>query len=193
MRTGELEQAIVVLQHTLRLYAKELRSVRFHATSTVDLAIDQALLGNVEAAEQSLALADASAEKGRVPSFPAMRAFTRAVIDCRGGNHLAAAKALDDHWTEFEVASTGEVMRLLRVVRAFARTAAGPREAGAASAQLDGLRPAYLGEFEFLGVAWPEMGQFLVTHQLSRPTAQPARSSLTSVEKRESTSASEGA
>lgn len=171
MRQGAIRQAVEVLENNLRLFSTQLHAVRMHAMSEVDLALDQALLGELDAAEQSFVRADASAAKGRVPPFSAMRALTRAVIDCRAGRQEAAAKALADGWAELEVASPGEVMRLLRVVRAFARTAAGPREAGAAAAHLDGMRPAYHGEFDFLGSAWPEMEQFLVSHQLTRAKA----------------------
>jgi hypothetical protein len=70
---------------------------------------------------------------------------------------------LDEHWSEYEATMTGEVFRPVRIVRAFAITAAGPRSAGNAET----IRPAYPGEFDFLGVGWPEMETFLATNGLT--------------------------
>ena len=57
----------------------------------------------------------------------------------------------------------GETLRPLRVIRAFAIASTGPRNAGMADASLALSRPAYPGEYDFLGKAWPEMQTFLAS------------------------------
>jgi len=62
---------------------------------------------------------------------------------------------------------TGEALRPLRIVRAFAIAAAGPRDHGRADAVLAAARPAYPGEYEFVGKVWPEMASFLASHGMA--------------------------
>jgi hypothetical protein len=88
------------------------------------------------------------------------------IVDCRAGESEKALTDLADNWIKYEAHLTGLGLRPLRIVRAFATAAAGPRSAGVAEAALAGLRPAYPGEYVYLGQAWPEMAQFLATHQL---------------------------
>jgi hypothetical protein len=74
---------------------------------------------------------------------------------------------LDERWHEYEALLTGDIVRHLRVVRAFARAAAGPREAGTAAMDLASARPAYPGEYALLAAEWPEMAAFLAAHELA--------------------------
>ena len=83
----------------------------------------------------------------------------------RTGRPEDAAKLLDEGWAGYEASVTGDVLRPLRVVRAFAH-ASGPRAGGVAEAALPTLRPAYPGEYAFLGARWPEMAAFLASHEL---------------------------
>jgi hypothetical protein len=63
---------------------------------------------------------------------------------------------------------TGETLRLMRVIRAFACAAAdGPRNQGLVERVLGDMKPRYQREFAFLGDSWPEMATFLAAHQLS--------------------------
>jgi hypothetical protein len=89
------------------------------------------------------------------------------LLDCRAGRAGAAVKLLDDRWMDCENALDGTWLRPLRVVRAFAIAAAGPREGGVAEAVLAPAKPlAFRGEYAFLGAAWPEMAAFLAAHEL---------------------------
>src|SRR6185295_16419000 len=112
-----------------------------------------ALLGRVEEAERWMAEVE---KRGGFESnlrFPAMKAFARAVVDCRSGRTAEAVKALDERWTEYEAVLSGETLRPMRVVRAFAIAASGPRSAGMAEAALANTREAYPGEYRCLTVA----------------------------------------
>lgn len=173
MRQGELQRAIDVLAGNEEHHGKELTRIAMHPTSAVDLALDHALVGHLDEAEAWMAKATQREAAGTIPSYRAMKAFSQAVIDCRQGRAAEAARQLDDKWSEYEATATGSEMRPLRVVRAFAHAAAGPRNAGVVETMLAGIRPAFTGELDFLGVAWPEMAAFLASHQLTTTTAMP--------------------
>ena len=166
MRQGEHDQAIAVLtENDTRNYGA-LRAIGLFPTSAVDLALNYALLGNLEVAEKWLNESEQRGKELAVPSLSAMKAFTRAVIDCRAGRCVEAVRLLDDRWAEYEGVLTGETLRPLRVVRAFAIAAGGPREAGRAEAAVLSARPTYPEEYTFLGKAWPEMAAFLAANSL---------------------------
>ena len=167
MRQGELQHSIDVLADNDARNGRALQAVGLAATTAVDLALDHFLLGDVMAGERWMA---ETAERARVlapVTLPAMQAFARAVCDCRAGRRADAARLLDERWAEYEAALTGDILRPLRVVRAFV-TDGGPREAGVVEAALAQLRPTFPAEYVFLGVAWPEMAQFLISHGLAR-------------------------
>jgi hypothetical protein len=166
MRQGELQHAIDVLIDNEQRNSGALRAIGMSPTSAVDLALDHALLGDLPAAEKWLAEAAQRSQQLKPPSFAAMQAFTRAVIDCRAERCAEAARMLDERWPEYEAALTGETLRPLRIVRAFAISAAGPRNAGVAETVIAAARPAYPTEYDFLGKAWPEMASFLASHDL---------------------------
>lgn len=168
MRQGELQQAIDVLTDNEERNQAALKSARMYPTSAVDLALDYGLLGDLEAAEKWMTEVERRATALSNPTFPAMKAFARAVLDCRAGRCSDAARMLDERWAEYEATLTGETLRPLRIVRAFAIAAEGPRNAGMAETAIAMARPAYPGEYDFLGVAWPEMELFLASHQLTR-------------------------
>lgn len=176
LRQGELQSAIDVLLDNDRSHRDTLKRISMAGTSAVDLALCYGLLGDVENAEKWRVEADKRANEPANASLPAMKVFARAVIACRAGKAEDAARNIDEHWTECEATFTGETLRPLRVVRAFAHAVAGPRSAGIADALLVTARPAYTGEYDFLGVAWPEMATFLAAHQLARPTNRNAQS-----------------
>jgi hypothetical protein len=174
LRQGELQQAAEVLNDNEERNRETLAKIALDATSAADLAFAYALMGKIEDAETWFATAS---ERGKArtqqPTFPAMKTFARATIDCRAGRHADAARLLAESWPECESLFTGETLRPLRVVRAFAQATGGVRDAGMVGATLGELRPLYPGEFDFLGSAWPEMQTFLVTHTLVRPRSAP--------------------
>ncbi|HEY5946614.1 MAG TPA: hypothetical protein VIV40_14025, partial [Kofleriaceae bacterium] len=167
MRQGEIAPAIDVLLDNERLHRDAFKQVSLAGTSAIDLALDYALLGDTAKAEASFAEAERRNSEPSMATLPAMKLFARAVIDCRIDRCSDAARYLDEHWAECEALLTGGTLRPLRVIRAFAHSAAGPRNAGLVDAALANMRPAFAGEFTFLGVAWPEMATFLAAHQLS--------------------------
>jgi hypothetical protein len=169
MRQGELARAIATLTDNEARHEGPLKAISMHATSAADLALCHALAGQVAEAEAWLVKAEQRSSARSIPSVPAMLAYARAVIDCRTGNCAEAARLLDERWAECEASLTGEVVRPLRVIRAFAHAAAGPRSAGVADAILATAKPtAYPIEYEFLSATWPEMASFLAAQNLTR-------------------------
>lgn len=168
MRMGDLDAALAIATDNDERQPGALTAIGLFPTSGVDIALYHALLGNTEVAEQWLAKAEQRTTMLKQPSLPSMKAFVRAVLDCRAGRPEDAARLLDEHWAEHEALLTGNLLRPLRVIRAFAITASGPRNAGIADTMIGAVRPAYPGEYDFLGIAWPEMATFLTSHGLSR-------------------------
>lgn len=78
-----------------------------------------------------------------------------------------AMVSLEQAWTEHEATMTGQTLRIMRVVRAFACAAAdGPRNQGLVERVLGEMKPRYERELTFLGGTWPEMAAFLAAHRL---------------------------
>jgi hypothetical protein len=166
-REGELARAIEIATDNDQSCLTSLQANGLGPTSAVDLALYHALANNLAEARRWIAVADTRKSMVTLPQVPAGRAFAQAVVDCRSDNAAEAARALDEHWSEHEAFLTGNILRLLRVVRAFARGTAGPREAGAAEMDLISARPAFPREYAVLASGWPEMEAFLVAHGLA--------------------------
>lgn len=171
MRQGRLEEAIAVVSNNDWAHERALKRISLYGISSVDLSLCCALLGKIEDAESWIQVADRRAANATNPSFPAMKVFARAVLDCRKEQCGDAARLLDEQWPECEAALRGSELRPLRVVRAYAHAAGGPRNSGVADNLLSSSRPVYDGEYDFLGVAWPAMRSFLVSHRLVRDPA----------------------
>jgi hypothetical protein len=167
VRQGKLLHALDIYTHNDATYARALKSGALYPTSGADLALTHALSGNVAEAEAWLARANERAGLPRQPSFPIICIYARAVLDCRTGKAADAARLLDEKWAEAEALLTGDNLRPLRVVRAFAHATSDTRSAGIAESLLATSKPVYAGEYQHLGVAWPEMQQFLDAHGLS--------------------------
>ena len=131
----------------------------------VNRALYEALAGDESAAEARLAGVERGPQSADAPD-PAVVTLAHAVVDCRTGRHADAARRLEAHWTEYESAASGSVLRTMRVIRAFATAMGGPRDAGPGVALLEGLRPNYPGEFAAMSVAWSELATFLAEHRL---------------------------
>lgn len=167
IRQGKHDHAIDVYLNNEQHFPKGLEQAALSPVSAVDLALAYALHGNVEQAEAWMKQADGRSESRTMPSYPGNKAFSRAVIECRAGRPAEAARLLDERWSEYEAILTGDNLRSLRVIRAFAQANADVRNAGVAEKTLADLRPSYRGELDYLGVAWPEMAAFLAAHQLA--------------------------
>jgi hypothetical protein len=167
MRQGELARAIEIQTPNIESYEKALERQMLLPTAIVDLAMFHALLGNLDEADKQLARLEQRGKLRHNPTYPAMHVLTRAIVACRRGNHTVAATLLEDKWSEWEAIVSGDLLRLMRVVRAFAIASVDLRDAGKATGVLGDMRPNWHGEFDFLGVEWPEMATFLATHNLA--------------------------
>jgi hypothetical protein len=150
MRQSKVEQALELLTA-----ANERTPSLVTAT---DFASCYALSGVIESAQLWL---DTAQEHSSAETYAAMTAFPRAVVECRAGRPRDAARMLDERWADYEAKLNGQSLRILRVVRAFAHETAGE------AVTLADARPAYAGEYDFLGTAWPEMDAFLARHDLT--------------------------
>lgn len=166
-RMGRLEEAIEVAQANDGTSQAQLETAAMAPTSALDLALYQALAGHLVEAKLWLERADARDDKMTLPHASAMRGMAVAVLDCRAGRAAQAATNLDEHWAEYEAVLTGDIVRMLRLVRSFAKHEEGPRHAGPATIDLASLRPAYPGEYAMLTAGWPEMAAFLAVNGLA--------------------------
>lgn len=166
-RMGKLDEAIEVATANEQHYLSQLEATVLAPTSAIDLALYHALAGHLDDAEAWLARAAERHDKLSLPSVPAMAAFARAALDCRAGRYADAAGALDERWSEYEAVLTGDTVRSLRLVRAFAKAAEGPRHAGVATIDIATLRPAFPDEYAMLTTTWPEMAGFLASNGLA--------------------------
>ncbi len=165
LRKGQLNEARALFSTNELANARWLKANQMYSVSALDRALCSALLGELDQARRALDDAETRALRAHL-SYAAMRAFVDAVIACRDGRAAEAAKALADRWTEYETMTTGDVLRPLRVVRAFALAQEGPRNAGQVETMISAVRPAYPTEYAFLAVSWPEMAAFLASHGL---------------------------
>jgi hypothetical protein len=101
----------------------------------------------------------------RVPAFAFIQSETAA--DLRAGDAEAVRKRLENQWTQLENSVTGNVLRPMRVLRAFALAqSSGPREAAIVDSMLSALRGTSTRDIEYLAAAWPEMATFMSAHGL---------------------------
>jgi hypothetical protein len=165
---ARLRDAMTILEDAAKHYERPLSRIGMLPTTRVDTALCHALLGELELAQTWCAKSEEPVKGPPRPSYPGILAFTRAVIDCRRGRAAEAMVSLEHAWTEHEATMTGETLRMMRVVRAFACAAAdGPRNQGLVERVLSDMKPRYQREFAFLGDSWPEMATFLAAHQLA--------------------------
>lgn len=130
------------------------------------LAYGHALCGEVELAETWLA--EGHRRYARYPNVPAYADIhSEVVLDLRRGRAAEVAKRLADDWRQIESTLTGERIRPLRVLRAFAvAQSSDPREAGAIAPILASLESA--NDVAYLGAEWPELARFIATSLPSR-------------------------
>jgi hypothetical protein len=164
---GRLEEAATLLEDTAEHHQRGLTRLSLLPTTRLDTGLCHALLGHIELGETWHERATEPVKAPTYSTFPGMLALLRAVIDCRRGRAAEAAVTLENAWTENEAAMTGDTLRIIRVVRAFACAGVdAPRNQGLVERVLGDTKPRYLGEFDFLGTAWPEMTAFLAAHHL---------------------------
>lgn len=167
MLEGRLEEAATILEDAAEHHERALLGQAMLPTTRVDVGLCHALLGRVDLADAWRAKAELPVKAPPRPSFPGMLALLRGVIECRKGHAADATASLEQAWTEHEASMTGETLRVMRVLRAFACAAVdSPRNQGVVERILGDMKPRYGGEFGFLSTAWPEMAAFLAAHGL---------------------------
>jgi len=112
-------------------------------------------------------IANTRSQPPQVPNAQPTQILVEVIVELRRGHAEVAAKLLDDNWQVIEGRVVALGLRTYRLLRAFARGAAGPREAGRAQEDLDAVRPRYPGEHSYLAAKWPEMATFLTTNGLA--------------------------
>lgn len=151
LRRGKLREALELYATIEKDHLRGLKTNKLDSITALDRGLCHALLGELEPARHALAEAGMRSLRAH-GSYVTGKAFAEAVIACREGRGAVVVKMFDEHWSEYESSATSDVTRPLRVVRAFA---AGKPELAD--------KPAYPGEYEFLGVAWPEMAAFIAS------------------------------
>lgn len=169
MLEGRVEEAVTIFEDAAEHHQRALSRLGLLPTTRVDAALCHALLGKLDLADRWCAKAEEPVKGPPRPMFPGMLALVRAVIDCRRGRATEAMVSLEHAWTEHEATMSGDTLRMMRVVRAFACAAVdGPRNQGLVERVLGDTKPRYEREFAFLGDSWPEMAAFLAAHRLER-------------------------
>jgi tetratricopeptide (TPR) repeat protein len=166
MQQSKLEEARKLHQDNSEYELKSLRRMGLPQLSAACVAYAHALLGELDAATKWLAIAKTRSQPPQVPNAEPTRLLVEAIVELRRGHPDVAAKLLDDNWPMIEGRVVALSLRPYRLLRAFARSAAGPREVGRAHDDVDSVRPRYPSEHAFLGAQWPEMAAFLATNGL---------------------------
>lgn len=175
IRRGDVERALSVLGALWRAKA-HVRMGAHQLREQVPLLISMLYtqLGDIDAGERWLA---ATRKVGKHPGFAHTRndIVAEATLLLRKAQYGAAAALLAEHWRAIEETTPAALMRNTRIMRAFALERAAAPAAAASAAEvaaqveqlLAGCRPFEPGEYEPLGVAWPEVQAFLATHALT--------------------------
>jgi hypothetical protein len=155
LRIGEPKAALELLEPIMRQPLTQ-------ALASAEAAVAHAFLGQLDQAAKCL---------DRAMTTPGADVHTlvwpRALVAARRGELALLARRLDEKWRELEGSLTGETLRSLTLLRAFAlATLAGPRGPGDAEPLLARVRPVSQGEFAWLTVGWPELAAFLAANQL---------------------------
>jgi hypothetical protein len=134
-------------------------------------ALVHALRGDIPVAERWLQDARTRLAKNKDDRIghAAHLCLAESILAARKGDYEGAAAQLDARWLELRYAFTADFFRVAEVVRSFAETQRGVRASNVAAERLIRIEPVQKGEFEFLGVAWPEMQLFLAAHDVSAP------------------------
>jgi hypothetical protein len=166
IRQGQLELAIELLSDIDRRGGV----LNLDGAIAGALALAHALAGHVEAgtawlAETRRRYGRYSAAGIRVPAFAYVLA--EAVVELRAGQAETVRKRLENDWTQLENTVTGNILRPMRVLRAFALAQiGGPREAAIVDSMLAALRGTSTRDIEYLAAEWPEMHTFMASHGL---------------------------
>jgi len=167
LRRGELQRAIDMLA-AIEQSGDLQGAPTVRPLAAANMATGYALVGDTEAAEQWVAEAEKRNQRQPDPrTVGGAVALARAIVQCRQGQFTEVVRRLESEWGQLKEGLTGETLRPLRLVRAFALSqAGGPREAGAVENVLIPLRGGRPGTLNYLASQWPELQEFLCGHNL---------------------------
>jgi tetratricopeptide (TPR) repeat protein len=159
LRAGQLDRAIELLT----LVADEKKKASNAQTQAwAELAAAYALAGKPDEATAWLAKVEA---RPNVNTFALV--WPRALVAARRGELVELARTLETRWRQLENTLTGNVLRRLLLLRAFAvATSEGPRGTATAEPLLARLRPTTPDEFAWLTGSWPELAAFVAANNL---------------------------
>ncbi len=164
---GRLAAAIEVYAQVERAQGV-LFSSGVRTTASTWLAFAYALRGDVPAGQKWATEARRRLTKNNDNrlSYASQMCLAEAALAIRAGEAERGVSLLDAGWLNLRESMTANTMRVAEVLRAFAESSRGPRGYNVVEERLTRVEPVVPGEFDFLGVEWPEMRAFLAAHKL---------------------------
>ena len=157
LRLGDVRGALDAFAAAERSRAKALRPM-----IAALIALCDALIGDLDAADRWIT--EARQRAASPGSTSRVHLAAEAIVRMRRGDALGAARLFDQTWGELERSTAADLMRALRLVRAFAAAQAGGVAAAQAADLLAGARPFRAGEYAWIGAGWPEMARYLAAN-----------------------------
>lgn len=154
LRVGDLRGALDALASAERSRTKALKP----AIASM-IALCDALAGDLDAADGWIA--EARRRAASPASATRFHVAAEAIVRLRRGDATGSARLFEQTWGELERSTAADVVRALRVVRAFAVEHAGGSAAAGAADLLAGARPFRPGEYAWIAAGWPEMSRYL--------------------------------
>jgi cbb3-type cytochrome oxidase subunit 3 len=161
LRLGALPHAIELLEDVERGRAdKEVQGI--YTNSSAQLAFARALAGDVDLARAWLAEAErrAAPDNPNTKGTTGFRLASACIVALRSGDAAGAVRLFEQSWREIDTNVTGDMLRSIRVLRAFALERSGASRSDV-EAQLAFTRDGEPGENAYLASAWPELRAFL--------------------------------
>ena len=160
-RGGALDEALALLTALDRRATRTLLGLRPLIAS--QLAVLHALRGEPALSDQWIVETTARLTlSGNPRVIEGTLALARLINDIRRDEREAAVQALDANWPTLESTMIATELRPFRALRAFAAAGGGiPAQNPEALGACTGFADARPGELAWLGVAWPEMQNFL--------------------------------
>jgi tetratricopeptide (TPR) repeat protein len=155
LRLGDLRGAVDAFDSAERSRARALRP----AVAAM-IALCDALAGDLDAADRWVA--EARRRSASPTSVTRVHLAAEAIVRLRRGDAAGAAQLLAETWGELERSTAADLVRALRLVRAFAVERSALGEAPEPDELLAGARPFRPGEYGWVAAGWPEMGRYLL-------------------------------
>ena len=160
LRRGRPDRAIALFREADRPIGDTVPTGETELRIAQGLARTYALKGDIAAAEAWLERARKRVAKGHEHHI----VFEELLLALRRGDREAMASRAASSWREIEASHTGEAMREIQVLRAFAAREIG--ETGRAATLVEAARTKQAGGYDWMAVFWPELGEFLSANGL---------------------------